>query len=101
MGGKESFFQEGVEACYTHVMTDESSTATDLAFVITQAVDGYLKERPDVHIMQVCAALGAAAGALVSVSIPAGNEAAERTALKFTAEGFKAFLVELRKGQGN
>ena len=82
-------------------MDHESSTATDLAFVITQAIDAYVKERPDVHIMQVCAALGAAGGALASVSIPTGNEAAERTALKFITEGFKAFLGQLRKGQAN
>ena len=88
-------------ACYKRIMDDESSTATDLAFVITQAVDAYVKERPDVHVMQVCAALGAAGGALVSVSIPAGNEGAEHMALKFMTEGFKAFLAELRKGQAN
>jgi hypothetical protein len=82
-------------------MTDESLIATDLAFVITQAVDAYVKERPDVHIMQVCAALGAAGGALVSVSIPAGNEGAEHIALKFMTEGFQAFLAELRKGRVN
>ena len=45
--------------------------------------------------------LGAAGGALVSVSIPAGNEGAEHMALKFMIEGFKAFLGELRKGQAN
>jgi hypothetical protein len=82
-------------------MDHESSTATDLAFVITQAVDAYVKERPDVHVMQVCAALGAAGGALVSVSVPAENEGAEHMALKFMTEGFKAFLAELRKGQAN
>ena len=82
-------------------MDDESATATDLALVITRAVDVYVKERPDVHIMQVCAALGAAGGALVSVSIPAGNEGAEHMALKFMTEGFKAFLAELRKAKAN
>ena len=82
-------------------MTDESSTATDLAFFITQAIDAYVKEHPGVHVMQVCAALGAAGGALVSVSIPAGNEAAERMALTFMTEGFKAFLAELRRAKAN
>ena len=82
-------------------MNDESSTATDLAFVITQAVDAYVKERPDVHVMQVCAALGAAGGALASVSIPPGNEAIERRALDFMTEGFKAFLAELRRARAN
>ena len=82
-------------------MDDESSTATDLAFVITQAVDAYVREHPGVHVMQVCAALGAAGDALASVSIPPGNEAVERTALNFMTEGFKAFLAELRKGQAN
>ena len=82
-------------------MDNESSTATDLAFVITQAVDAYVNEHPGVHVMQVCAALGAAAGALASVSIPPGNEAVERTALEFMTEGFKAFLAELRRAKAN
>ena len=82
-------------------MDKESSTVTDLAFVISQAVDAYVKEHSGVHVMQVCAALGAAAGALASVSIPPGNEAVERTALNFMTEGFEAFFAELRKGQAN
>ena len=82
-------------------MDHESLTATDLAFAISQAIDAYVKEHPGVHVMQVCAALGAAAGALASVSIPPGNEAVERTALRFMTEGFEAFLAKLRKGQAN
>ncbi|WP_129222266.1 hypothetical protein [Lichenibacterium ramalinae] len=82
-------------------MDDESSTASDLALVITQAVDAYVKARPDVDVMQVCAALGAAGGALVSVSIPAGNEGADHTALDLMTHGFTEFLIELRKAMAN
>ena len=60
-----------------------------------------MKERPDVHIMQVCAALGAAGGALVSVSVPAGNKVAEHLALDFLNHGFKDFLAELRRAKAN
>ena len=80
---------------------DNPSTASDLALVIAQAVDAYVKERPEVDIMQVCAALGAAGGALVSVSIPAGNEPADRTALDLMTHGFEEFLTELRKARAN
>jgi hypothetical protein len=51
--------------------------------------------------MQVCAALGAAGGALVSVSIPVGNESADHTALDLMTHGFTEFLTELRKAMTN
>ena len=82
-------------------MNDNRSTASDLALVITQAVNAYVKERPDVDVMQVCAALGAAGGALVSVSTPAGNEGADHTALDLMTHGFTEFLTELRKAMTN
>ncbi len=51
--------------------------------------------------MQICAALGASAGAVVATAIPVGNDQADFIAFGLVKHGFVECLNEIRKARSN
>ena len=81
-------------------MNDNRSDVEAMALAIARAVDAMLQER-EMEPMKVLAALGAAGGMLVGLTLPETDDELDGLLMGALGLGFREALESMRRGDAN